>query len=147
MPRSVPSGRHRRPAPVPWTGTSVGTDVGYYYSPLQTPLMDVGEPNTTPSDTLNGWKEIAGHLARSVRTAQRWEAELGLPVQRITTPDGGQIVRGSRHEIENWLRQAHAQTRAARDAIIDDDEPEPDEPNVASDLIPAPPSNASDPAP
>lgn len=30
---------------------------------------------------LNGWKEIAGHLGRGVRTVQRWEL-LGLPVRR-----------------------------------------------------------------
>jgi hypothetical protein len=31
---------------------------------------------------LEGWKEIAGYLGRSVRTVQRWEIEKGLPVQR-----------------------------------------------------------------
>ena len=30
---------------------------------------------------LNGWKDIARHLNRGVRTVQRWE-QLGLPIHR-----------------------------------------------------------------
>src|SRR5436190_17337591 len=32
---------------------------------------------------LNSWKEIATYLQRGVRTVQRWERDLGLPVHRI----------------------------------------------------------------
>ena len=32
---------------------------------------------------LNSWKEIATYLGRGVRTVQRWEHELSLPVHRI----------------------------------------------------------------
>jgi hypothetical protein len=32
---------------------------------------------------LNSWKEIAQYLDRGVRTVQRWERELKLPVHRI----------------------------------------------------------------
>lgn len=32
---------------------------------------------------LNSWKEIASYLGRGVRTVQRWELELGLPIHRI----------------------------------------------------------------
>lgn len=53
------------------------------------------------ADTLNGWKEIAGFLGKSVRTAQRWERELGLPTHRIKTPDG-QIIFSKRSEIDVW---------------------------------------------
>lgn len=53
------------------------------------------------ADTLNGWKEIAACLGKSVRTAQRWERELGLPTHRIKTPDG-QIIFGKRSEIDVW---------------------------------------------
>jgi hypothetical protein len=34
-------------------------------------------------DILNSWKEISHYLDRNVRTCQRWEIELGLPVNRI----------------------------------------------------------------
>ena len=42
---------------------------------------------------LSSWKEIAAHLVVSVKTAQRYENELGLPIKRrggrvsITLPD------------------------------------------------------------
>ena len=32
---------------------------------------------------LNSWKEIAAYLERGIRTVQRWERDLGLPVHRI----------------------------------------------------------------
>lgn len=38
---------------------------------------------TIPSSRLNSWKEIASFLGRGVRTVQRWERELELPVHRI----------------------------------------------------------------
>jgi predicted glycosyl hydrolase (DUF1957 family) len=41
------------------------------------------DDNEAPSNQeLNSWKEIASHLERGVRTVQRWESELGLPVRR-----------------------------------------------------------------
>ena len=36
-----------------------------------------------PTDFLNSWKEIAAHLDRGIRTVQRWERDLDLPVHRI----------------------------------------------------------------
>ena len=36
-----------------------------------------------PGTRLNGWKEIATHLGKGVRTGQRWERVYGLPVHRI----------------------------------------------------------------
>jgi hypothetical protein len=56
---------------------------------------------------VNGWKDIASYLGKGVRTAQRWERELGMPVHRITGPDGGQIVYAYREELDAWLAQEH----------------------------------------
>ena len=33
--------------------------------------------------SLNSWKEISAYLDRGVRTVQRWERELALPIHRI----------------------------------------------------------------
>jgi len=33
--------------------------------------------------SLNSWKEISLYLDRGIRTVQRWERELGLPVHRV----------------------------------------------------------------
>jgi PAS domain-containing protein len=55
----------------------------------------------TTNTRLNGWKEIAGYIGKSSRTAQRWEEEFELPVHRI---GGGnrEIVFAFREEINEW---------------------------------------------
>lgn len=53
------------------------------------------------SGDLQGWKEIAGYLGKSVRAVQRWEREMGLPVRRLKTP-AGQVIFARRDEIEAW---------------------------------------------
>lgn len=56
---------------------------------------------------LSSWKEIASYLGKGVRTVQRWERELGLPVRR-PKPNEKQIVLAFPQEIDAWLRrQAH----------------------------------------
>lgn len=65
------------------------------------------DPASSPDgnhDRLNGWKDIAACLGKSVRTAQRWEQELRLPVHRIHTA-GGEIVYASRRELDEWLQR------------------------------------------
>jgi hypothetical protein len=56
-----------------------------------------------PTELLNGWKDIANHLGRGVRSVQRWERELKLPVHRVHT-EKGQTVYARRAEIAEWLR-------------------------------------------
>jgi hypothetical protein len=84
-----------------------------------------------PPAPLNGWKEIAAYLGKSVRSVQRWEATLGLPVHRIKTPDG-QIVYSERKEIDDWRRRLEAQPV-----------PEPENPADPETLpeIPTPPGD------
>jgi hypothetical protein len=54
------------------------------------------------SEILNSWKEIARYLDRGVRTAQRWERDLQLPVRR---PRGKRrsAVLALPKEIDAWL--------------------------------------------
>ncbi len=59
-----------------------------------------------PSRTvLQGWKEIAAELDRSVRTVQRWERTLNLPVHKLGK---GRVcpVFAFRNEVQLWLRSA-----------------------------------------
>jgi len=58
-------------------------------------------------DRLSGWKEIAQFLSSSVRSAQRWEQEAGLPVKRVKTANG-QVVYASRAELTAWAARFHA---------------------------------------
>jgi hypothetical protein len=52
---------------------------------------------------LDGWKEIASHLGRSVRCVQRWELSLALPVHRIHHVDD-YTVYAYLAELEAWRR-------------------------------------------
>lgn len=70
------------------------------------------DPEAAPPDVqLNGWKGIAAYLGKSVRAAQRWERELGLPVRRIKTPTG-QIVYADKRDIAEWRRRMEARPGA-----------------------------------
>ena len=52
---------------------------------------------------LTSWKEIAQYLSRGIRTVQRWEAELGLPVHRRDGKKRGCVV-ALRSELDAWLK-------------------------------------------
>ena len=56
---------------------------------------------------------MAAHLGRSVRSVQRWERELGLPVHRIRT-QAGEVIYARRGELDRWLesRQGDGATGA-----------------------------------
>lgn len=59
----------------------------------------------TESKVLHGWKEIAAYLGCGVRTVQRWEMEIGLPVRR---PRGKQPsnVFAVADELDAWMNAA-----------------------------------------
>jgi hypothetical protein len=50
---------------------------------------------------LTSWKEIAAHLGKGVRTVQRWERELGLPVRRPA--ENRHIVVALAEELDDWI--------------------------------------------
>jgi hypothetical protein len=52
--------------------------------------------------TLNSWKEIAQYLDRGVRTIQRWEHGLGLPVHRIGKGKRSPVF-ATASELNFWL--------------------------------------------
>jgi hypothetical protein len=66
-----------------------------------------GREVNSPEHRLDGWKEIANHLRKSTRTAQRWERELGLPVRRLKTLKG-EIVFALKQELDVWQLQNSA---------------------------------------
>jgi hypothetical protein len=67
-------------------------------------------------DLLNTWKDVARYLDRSVRTAQRWEAELELPVRR---PPHRRTVIAVRSDIDEWLKKLPVTSHEHRDGIDD----------------------------
>lgn len=70
------------------------------------------------NDRLDGWKAVAAHLRKSVRTAQRWEREFGLPVHRMQA-ETGEIIYAFTSEIDNWIRDRERAPRVARSPEAD----------------------------
>jgi hypothetical protein len=54
------------------------------------------------SEILNSWKEVAQYLGRGVRTVQRWEHDLGLPVRRPRGKSRSAVI-AFREELDGWL--------------------------------------------
>ncbi len=71
---------------------------------------------------LNGWKEIASYLDRGIRTVQRWETDLGLPVRRPRGKDRSAVIALA-SELDQWL--VKAPSRVFEDQNGDDDHPGP----------------------
>jgi hypothetical protein len=70
--------------------------------------MANGSDASPSAQRLNGWKDIAAYLGKSISSVQRWERELGLPVRRIKTAEGW-IVSASPTEIEEWRHKLEKQ--------------------------------------
>jgi len=54
------------------------------------------------NQVLNSWKEIARYLERGVRTVQRWETDLGLPVRRPRGKKRSAVI-AMRCDLDDWL--------------------------------------------
>jgi hypothetical protein len=57
------------------------------------------------SRILNSWKEISAYLGRGVRTVQRYEQKLALPVHRPAGRDRSAVLAFP-DELERWVRSA-----------------------------------------
>jgi hypothetical protein len=51
---------------------------------------------------LSGWKDIANYLGKGVRTVQRYESQLGLPVRRPSAHVRGSVI-ATVAEIDAWV--------------------------------------------
>ena len=61
--------------------------------------------NTQQLEILNGWKEIATYLGKGVRTVQRLERELNLPVHRPNGRAKGSVI-AIKVELDAWVTAA-----------------------------------------
>lgn len=57
---------------------------------------------TDPPQFLSGWKEIAAYLGKGVRTVQRYERQMGLPVRRPAGKPWGSVV-ATKAELDAWV--------------------------------------------
>jgi len=53
---------------------------------------------------LESWKEIGAHLRRGVRTCQRWEIELGLPIHRLDGTPKARVFAYT-DELDRWIEE------------------------------------------
>jgi len=60
-------------------------------------------PTIEPSQFLSGWKEIANYLGKGVRTVQRYERHMGLPIRRPAGKSNGSVV-ATRGELDAWVQ-------------------------------------------
>jgi hypothetical protein len=61
-------------------------------------------PRKTDSQQfLSGWKEIANYLGKGVRTVQRYEMQLQLPVRRPAGKAWGSVV-ATKAELDAWIK-------------------------------------------
>jgi hypothetical protein len=61
--------------------------------------MNVSDDSTV----LSSWKDIARYLGKGVRTVQRWERHLGLPVRRPNGASQKSAVVLYRGDVDAWL--------------------------------------------
>jgi hypothetical protein len=61
-------------------------------------------------EILSGWKEIANHLGKGVRTVQRYERELGLPIRRPAGKSRGSVV-ATAGELDAWVTASPIRTQ------------------------------------
>ena len=73
-----------------------------------------------PDDRLDSWKEIAAFLHRDVRTVQRWEKYVGLPVHRHAE-SRLRTAYAYRSELEAWWRTQRTTVEPAETGVPDPD--------------------------
>ncbi len=81
----------------------------------------------TDSDILRGWKDIAAFLRTSERTAQRWGAELNLPIHRSASVAHPSVF-AFRAELLAWQKAQDASfigVSSSGDADVAADKPTP----------------------
>src|SRR5215471_6656621 len=58
-------------------------------------------------EIFSGWKEIASYMGKGVRTVQRYEREMRLPIHRPAGKSHGAVV-ASKLELDNWVTSSPA---------------------------------------
>ncbi len=68
-------------------------------------------------ERLEGWGPIAHYLGTSIRTAQRWEREMGLPVHHAGRSKGYRVFAFA-VDLDRWLRSREQMPNAGAIATI-----------------------------
>lgn len=88
-------------------------------------------------DRLESWKDIASYFKRDVRTIQRWEKSLGLPIHRFQNSRSGPVF-AYKSELDSWLNERTEQfdaILAGKETSKSSGSPRPQEIIAASRLV------------
>lgn len=92
---------------------------------------------------LETWGEIAAYLGREIRTVQRWEKSMGLPIRRLGAgADKQSRVFAFRHELDAWW-QEHETLRSTPDSGEDAVATNPSISTVPSSALPPDPAGTA----
>src|SRR5215475_6133219 len=93
-----------------------------------------GSGTTAPSNErrLESWGEIASYLRREIRTVQRWERNLGLPIHRLSVGKNASVYAYP-SELDKWYKE--------RETRIEKEDLDADSPSQAA----SPPSESNIP--
>src|SRR5579859_4682602 len=77
-----------------------------------------GSGTTAPSNErrLESWGEIASYLRREIRTVQRWERNLGLPIRRLSVGKNTSVYAYP-SELDKWYKER--ETHLEEDTEVD----------------------------
>jgi hypothetical protein len=75
------------------------------------------------SAVLSSWKDIARYMGKGVRTVQRWERHLGLPVRRPNGVSHKSAVLLDRSDLDAWLATRFSARGSVRDLAVKGTEP------------------------
>jgi hypothetical protein len=65
-------------------------------------VKDASVKRALRPEILSGWKDIANHLGKGVRTVQRYEHELRLPIHRPAGKARGAVITTTA-ELDSWV--------------------------------------------
>src|SRR6202167_5275561 len=70
------------------------------------------------STVLSSWKDIARYMGKGVRTVQRWERHLGLPVRCPNGASHKSAVLLDRSDLDAWLATRFSARGEVRDLAV-----------------------------
>jgi hypothetical protein len=68
-------------------------------------LTETKMPAPDQPPPLTSWKDIALFMGKAVRTAQRWERDLGLPIRRRKGVLSENMVALERSDFDAWTHR------------------------------------------
>jgi hypothetical protein len=73
-----------------------------------------------PQAVLSCWKDIAHYMGKGVRTVQRWEQELSMPVRRPNGAGPKGPVTARKSDLDQWLAAQWSERKVVSPSFPDE---------------------------